>query len=239
MKGNLDRRKFINPYGFRNYIKSVRLFSVMILVFTLMLTGCKAKAEAKVSNQYSYSFTDSLDNEINLVSAPQRVVSCVGSYAETWILAGGSLVGVTNDVISERGMDLPSETNIIGTIKEPNAEEIIALSPDFVILSPDIESHVKIAELLKQSNIPYAFFKVEHFEDYLNMLNICTDITGNKDLYEKNGLDVKKQIDGVLSRIDDNTHPNILFIRAFSSGTRIGKQFWCISYGCICSSSEN
>jgi iron complex transport system substrate-binding protein len=63
---------------------------------------------------------------------PQRVVSLVGSYAETWILAGGDLVGVTNDVISERKMDLHDETKIVGTIKDPNLEEIIALSPDFV-----------------------------------------------------------------------------------------------------------
>lgn len=41
-------------------------------------------------------------------------------------------------------MHLPKEVQIIGTIKEPNLEEIINLSPDFILLSPDIESHVKI-----------------------------------------------------------------------------------------------
>jgi iron complex transport system substrate-binding protein len=80
-------------------------------------------------------------------------------------------------------------------------EEIIALSPDFVLLSPDIESHVKISETLKKSNIAFAFFKVEHFEEYLDMLEICTDITGKKELYKKNGLEVKKQIDEVLSKL--------------------------------------
>ena len=63
----------------------------MIILFILMLTGCKAKPEAEASDQYYYSFTDYLDNEINLVSSPQRVVSCVGSYAETWMLVVGTL----------------------------------------------------------------------------------------------------------------------------------------------------
>ncbi|MDD4111690.1 MAG: hypothetical protein PHC56_01500 [Herbinix sp.] len=63
----------------------------MIILFILMLMGCKAKPEAEASDQYYYSFTDYLDNEINLVSSPQRVVSCVASYAETWMLAGGTL----------------------------------------------------------------------------------------------------------------------------------------------------
>ena len=195
---------------------------LIIMLFSLMITGCKGEsvAEEVTSSQYYYSFTDSLENKVNLVNKPERVISLVGSYAETWMLAGGNLIGVTDDVISERAMDLPSETNIIGTIKEPNIEEILALSPDFVLLTKDVESHVKIAETLKQTKIPYAFFKVEHFEDYLDMLKICTDITGKKDLYEENGVRVKKQIDTILSKIDDKNNPDILFIRAFSSGAK-------------------
>ncbi len=198
------------------------IFSILLIMilFTQLLTGCKGQPEAEENSEYYYSFTDALNNRVHLKDKPQRVVSLVGSYAETWILAGGDLVGVTNDVIKERKMDLPDGTEIVGTIKDPNVEEIIALSPDFVLLSPDIESHVKISETLKKSNIPFAFFKVEHFEDYLDMLKICTDITGNKELYEKNGLAVQEQIDAVLAKIDKKDNPEILFIRAFSSGAK-------------------
>jgi len=215
-------RKFNDNYGSRNFKKAAGIFSLLLIIslFAQVLTGCNAQPEAKNSNKYYYSFTDSLKNTVNLKAKPQRVVSLVGSYAETWILAGGSLAGVTNDVITERKMDLPDDTKVVGTIKEPNLEEIIALSPDFVLLSPDIESHGKISEVLEKSDIPFAFFKVEHFEDYLDMLKICTDITGNKELYEKNGLAVKKQIDAVLSKIDKKNNPDILFIRAFSSGAK-------------------
>ncbi|NLJ96219.1 MAG: ABC transporter substrate-binding protein [Clostridiales bacterium] len=217
-------RKFNNHHGYRSLNKLARMFLRLFLisVYILVLTGCKPQADVVIDDKdsYYYSFTDSLENEVKLESKPQKVVSLVGSYAETWILAGGELVGVTNDVISERAMDLPSTTKIVGTIKDPNVEEVIALSPDFVLLSPDIESHVKISEILEQSKITYGFFKVEHFEDYLDMLKICTDITGNKELYEENGLAVKEKIDEVLSKIDKKTSPQILFIRAFSSGAK-------------------
>ena len=176
--------------------------------------------EAITDNEFFYSFTDSLGNTVNLKEKPERVISLVGSYAETWILAGGELVGVTDDVISQRNMEVPSETQIVGTIKEPNLEEVIALSPDFVLLTPDVESHVKIAETLDKTGICYAFFKVEHFEEYLDMLKICTDITGNQALYEENGLAVQEQIEDVLSKIDKENNPKILFIRAFSSGAK-------------------
>ncbi|NMA67521.1 MAG: ABC transporter substrate-binding protein, partial [Clostridiaceae bacterium] len=204
---------------------------VIFSLFTLMLAGCQAKAKQDedahiddiniedVNIDY-YSFTDSLGNNVTLKDKPQRVVSLVGSYAETWLLAGGELIGVTNDVISERNMDLPGNTKIVGTIKEPNLEEIIALSPDFVLLTPDVESHIKVAETLEKMDINFAFFKVEHFEDYLSMLKVCTDITGNDELYEKNGLAVKNQIEDILAKIDQKNNPNILFIRAFSSGAK-------------------
>jgi iron complex transport system substrate-binding protein len=214
-------RKINNKYRRTNFKEIKKMFSILLIIglFIQLLAGCKAQSTA-ANTKYYYSFTDALKNTVNLKDKPKKVVSLVGSFAETWVLAGGELVGVTNDVISERKMDLSKETKIVGTIKDPNVEEIIALSPDFVMLSTDIESHVKITETLKKSNITYAFFKVEHFEDYLSMLKVCTDITGYKELYEKNGLAVKKQIDDVLAKIHKKSNPDILFIRASSSGAK-------------------
>lgn len=194
-----------------------------IFLYAMLFVGCKADIDVNNSadkSKYYYSFTDSMQNTVNLKDKPQRVVSLVGSYSETWILSGGELVGVTNDVITERNMDVSEGTKIVGTIKDPNLEEVLSLSPDFVLLSSDIESHIKISETLKKVDIPYAFFKVEHFEDYLNMLNICTDITGNKELYDKNGLATKTKIEDVLSKIDKKKNPSVLFIRAFSTGAK-------------------
>ena len=153
------------------------------------------------------------------------MVSLVGSYAETWTLAGGELIGVTDDVIKEDRLKITDEISIVGTVKDPNVEEILFLSPDFVLLSPDIENHLKIAETLEDANIAHAYFKVEYFEDYLNMLNICTDITGNKDLYEEHGLKIKEDIEYILSKIKTNSlnKPTVLFVRAFSSGAKAKK----------------
>jgi iron complex transport system substrate-binding protein len=52
------------------------------------------------------------------------------------------------------------------------------------------------------------------------MLKVCTDMTGNQELYEKNGLAVEEQIEEVLSRTQNQNNPKILFIRAFSSGAK-------------------
>ncbi len=192
-------------------------------------TGREAAPEASATDRTNtsadvyYSFSDAAGNVVELPAKPRKVVSLLGSFAETWLLAGGELIGVTSDVMTDRNLGLPADTNIIGTVKEPNLEEIIALSPDFVILSPDVAGHVNAAESFREMGIVHAFFKVEYFEDYLSMLRICTDITGHEELYKKNGLDVKKQIDDILARLPDIAaadKPEILFIRAFSSGAK-------------------
>ena len=60
------------------------------------------------------------------------MVAAYGSFAEAWLLAGGELVGVTQDALEERDLGLPEDIAVVGTVKEPNAEEIIALEPDLV-----------------------------------------------------------------------------------------------------------
>lgn len=201
----------------------------LLIIAILLITSCANENTAAGANNKNlnneaednyYTFTDSLENNVVLKEKPEKVVALVGSYAETWLLAGGKLAGVTDDVISERKMDVSESIKIVGTIKDPNLELILSLEPDFVLLSPDIESHIKISETLKKAQLPHAYFKVEQFEDYLNMLDICTDITGSKDLYEKNGLEVQKQIENVISKIDTTSKPSVLFIRSFSSGAK-------------------
>lgn len=192
----------------------------LILVMTgIFLFGCTAQSAKESNADGAVTFTDALGNTI-FVSDPQRVISLMGSYTETWMLAGGQVVATTSDAIEERGLELDEDVQIIGTVKEPNLEKIIALNPDFVILSADLAPHISAAETLKKAGITCAFFKVELFDDYLNMLNIMTDITGRKDLYQTNGLDIKSQIDTIIGSVDEQKKPTVLFLRAFSSGVK-------------------
>jgi iron complex transport system substrate-binding protein len=144
----------------------------------------------------------------------------MGSYTEAWHLAGGSVIATTSDAIEERKMDLGDDVEIIGSVKEPNLEKIIELNPDFVILSADLSAHLSAAETLKKAGITCAFFKVDLFEDYLNMLDIMTNITDRKDLYEKNALEIKSQIDTILGQVDEQKKPTVLLLRAFSTGVK-------------------
>jgi iron complex transport system substrate-binding protein len=128
--------------------------------------------------------------------------------------AGASVAGVTEDLFSGRADKIAADTPSIGTVNHPSIEALLALEPDFVLLSADIPSQLALSDILTQSGIAHAYFKVEHFDDYLAMLAILTDITGRKDLYRTNGLEIKDQIQVILdSRQKTGKKPTVLLVR--------------------------
>lgn len=150
-----------------------------------------------------------------------RVVSLYGSYAEAWQLAGGTLAGVTEDAVSERGMDLGEHIQIIGTVKEPNLELVIALEPDLVLLSADIASHAAAAQTLEAAGIPCRILRVDTFTDFAGMMDEFTRMTGRRDIYEELIPPMQEQIDALVARAAAQEHPTVLLLRAFSSGVRV------------------
>ena len=142
---------------------------------------------------------------------PSRVVSMMDSLSDIWLLAGGTLLGATDDFDD----NIPS----IGTVKHPNIEEIIALNPDLVLGSSDLDAHIRAQKALHAAGINCELFDVETFEDYLRVLKRFCDITHRTDLYKQNGEDILRQIDEIKARVPDSS-PTFLLIRAMSSSAK-------------------
>ena len=156
---------------------------------------------------------------------PQRVVSLMGSFSEIWLLAGGAdtLVGTSHDTVDNRDLGLPDDIAIVGTYQNPNIEEILALNPDLVLLSSETtrtDSHVALKDALNGAGITAAYFSVTHFEDYLNMLKICSDITGNPEAYQTNGVAVQERITKIIADNKLETAPSVLLMVTYSGGIR-------------------
>ena len=152
-------------------------------------------------------------------AVPRRVVSLYGSYAEAWAQAGGTLVGATEDAVSERGMDL-GEAQIIGTTKEPNLELVLALDPDLVLLSLDIAAQVSAAEALEAAGVPCAAFRVDTWQDYARMMDVFTALTGRRDLYEAIVPPMEAAIAQTIASAQAQNAPTVLLLRAYSTGVK-------------------
>ncbi len=215
-----------------------RIFPV--LCAALLLTGCGASTVAESSAPApgsetaesapaspetavtTLTFTDDLDREVTVPANPERVAVLLGSYADVWCLAGGqdSLVAAASDAWTDFDLDLGEDVANLGSLMEPNLEELIAAQPDLVIASSNTTSNVELLPSLEQLGVPVAYFGVNSFNDYLEMLDVCTRITGHTENYQTYGLDVQAQVDKAKEQ-NDGSAPTVLLLRSASTSCKV------------------
>ena len=193
----------------------MRKLIAILLLLSFLLVGCKPVIKNDGADHIS--FTDALGRSVNIKKAPSRVAALLGSFADVWLLAGGELCAAPNDAYEDFGIDMSGMVNL-GGAHSPSLELLLSASPDFVIASASTASNVKMKDTLESAGITVAYFDVDNFEDYLDMLKICTDITGRSDLYEKNGTNIKLRIDEIkaVSNIPEE-NKKVLILRAAST----------------------
>ena len=165
------------------------------------------------------TFTDDLDREIE-VDSPERVVTLLGSFCDEWLLAGGTVVGTANDTFTNYDFGFGDEVVDIGSTHEPDVEKILSVEPDFVIASAKLDAQVELKDTFEKAGITVAYLDVDDFGDYLRTLDIFTQITGEKENFDKYGTEVSKEIEQAKSKIDGR-RPTVLFIRAAASSVKV------------------
>ena len=207
---------------------------LLVMMTAVMLAGCgntdtqysttTVQTFEESDENWDYVFTDALDRTV-VVNNPKRVAALLGSYADIWYLAGGEVVASADDAWDDFDLPLSSDAVNLGMTKDLSLEKLFEADPDFVLASSNTQGNVEWLETLESAGITVAYFEVNDFEDYLNVLKICTDITGRADLYEQNGLAIQKQIENVVAdsqkRIEEAWEaPKVLSLRASSTFIR-------------------
>lgn len=181
-------------------------------------TGVSPESATSIN---TVTFRDSLDREVT-VTAPQRVAVMIGSFADIWCLAGGkdSLVASAHDTWTYFDLGLDDSVIDLGNTKEPNMENLAASEPDFVIASSNTAADIKLLDTFQAMDINVAYFQVSNFTEYLHMLDICTQITGQREHYHQYGELLQEQIDEAKAAADGSS-PTVLYVRASGSGCKV------------------
>lgn len=185
-------------------------------------TPAESTATPEATDGTTLTFTDDLDREVTVPVHPQRVAVLLGSYADVWCLAGGqdTLVAAADDAWTDFDLNLGDEVANLGSLMEPNLEELIAAQPDLVIASSNTTSNVELLPSLEDLGVPVIYFGVNSFNDYLEMLDVCTQITGETQNYQTYGLDVQAQVEKAKEQ-DDGSAPTVLLLRSASTSCKV------------------
>lgn len=210
---------------------------ILIFVFSLsMLSGCEKPQDTASEG---YTFTDDLGRTVT-VSSCERTAALLGSYADIWMIAGGTVCATADDAWDDFNLELPQDTVNLGGTKALSLELLLGAEPDFVIASTNTSQHLEWQKSLEDAGITVAYFDVSEFDDYLRMLKICTDITGNTEAYKTYGTDLESRIDEILAESEGQPAQSVLVMRASaasiraknSDGTVLGimlKDFGCVN----------
>ncbi len=208
-----------------------------ILLLSLLLSACGGLAArpaesqpgdgsrpADVSSEAGkITFTDALGQEFS-VDPPERAAVMIGSFADVWVLAGGedALAATANDAWESYGLELEEEVVNIGSPMKPNVELVLGSEPDLIIASSLSPSNLELQETFQRAGIPAAYFDVSSFQDYLDLLELFTRLTGHPERYAQYGTAVQEQVDGaILRRAVYSFAPSVLTIQVSGSSVKV------------------
>ena len=97
---------------------------------------------------------------------------------------------------------------------------ILSLDPDLVILSGDIAAQVAAAQTLEEAGVPCAAFRVDTVQQYAQMMDAFTQLTGRRDLYDAQLPPMLEEIDAIVADARAQEAPSVLLLRAYSTGVK-------------------
>lgn len=191
-----------------------RIFALFLIIITVFLCGCYSSITK--TGQIIY---DDLGRTVT-VQKTSRVATLLGSYADLWMLAGGTVCATADDAWTDLGLNLDDSTVNIGSSHSPNIENVLMAKPDFVIASSKMLKHIELKDSLESAGITVAYFDVNGFDDYIRVLYALTRITGRDDLFELYGKKQKNEIESILSTHKKSPPQSVLVLRASASSIR-------------------
>ena len=194
----------------------------LLLGALLLLMACgTTKGETESAQGETVTLTDDLGRTVEVPYHPQRVAPLIGSFAHVWSLADSAdtIVATADDAWTSFDLGLGEDVANLGGVKEIQLETLIAAEPELILASTNTEVDVELLSTFEELGYPVLYFQVDGFEEYLHMLDICTQISGKPENYEQYGTQVQAQVEEAVA-LQDGSQPSVLYIRATGSSCK-------------------
>ena len=123
------------------------------------------------------------------LACPDKTVALTEEAAKLWLLAGGKLYAVCN--LENEISGLSGNEKKLGKNGVVNAEEVLKLSPDYVLLDDSLPNAKELKEALSNAGIRCEDTTITSFDDYFSTVKNFCMMTKNAEAYEKAALNVR------------------------------------------------
>jgi len=168
--------------------------TLLITLLIGLLTACAPQATATPAPvSTSISLTDGLGREVKLTAPAQHVVSLAPSNTEILFAIGAGSQVVGRDQLSDYPDAAKAITDIGSTFDKLNAELIVSLKPDLVLMA-EINPPDQVKELESLGLTVYYLKNPTTLEELYANINIVAQLTGHES-------DSAKLVDGLKTRV--------------------------------------
>ena len=164
---------------------SLFLSFVFLLVTFAGINGC---AEVQSNTGNTKTVTDILGREVEIPENPERIVCLYAATAHMIALVGetekiiGAPGGVRRDVLMR--IKFPGISEVSSPMQESiiNAEELLKIEPDLVLMRRDIANSPSESEKLNNLGIPYLAVDFHTIDELRSCLNLMGEIFNQQDV---------------------------------------------------------
>lgn len=172
------------------------ILTALLIAATLALTACGLPVADEERGSYA-SITDDNGRTVLFDKKPERIVVTSASFLEPLYAVGGSVVGrpESKTKVPPEAKEVPR----IGRVYQIDAEKVIALKPDLVILNKGMNE--KLIDTLNANYIKTLVLDMKSYEDAKREIGIFAALTGEKEKGEALVQKMDADIDAVRTSI--------------------------------------
>ena len=153
----------------------------LLTALTLALTACGAPtAQESTSGSYA-TITDDNGRTVSFDKKPERIVVTSASFLEPLYAVGGEVVGRPDS--KSKIPDAAKNVTSIGRVYQIDAEKVLSLTPDLVILNKGMNE--KLVETLAANNVNTLVLDMKTYDDVKREIGIFATLTGEKEKGEQ------------------------------------------------------
>ena len=153
----------------------------LLAALTLVLTACGAPAAEQPSKGSYATITDDNGRTVNFDKKPERIVVTSASFLEPLYAVGGEVVGRPDS--KSKIPDAAKNVTSIGRVYQIDAEKVLSLTPDLVILNKGMNE--KLVETLAANNVNTLVLDMKTYDDVKREIGIFAALTGEKEKGEQ------------------------------------------------------